>query len=282
MENGEHLNYSLALGDPWFLGERRPVSLKLSNHVSESPEGDYERHFKSVGINWRRYFDRQFSVAFHPYLSELRIRDHRVDPEVVTVNPKGLDVIAGCSVSLDVNTTDVFLRPRRGIHAKARIDGFGLAGSNQPEGLAFDAELAWFRQAPVATCGILGLRMGLGVTTGRRGDYMKRYLGGSRRVRAGLPGDWPGWSQGFMSAEFRLPLVDRRLYFKHIDLGLGFVLFADGGLSWKEEFHGSSLAAGGVGMGLRVFAPFIEVGRLDVAWNPESGITIFAARGHAF
>ncbi len=111
---------------------------------------------------------------------------------------------------------------------------------------------------------------------------MKRYLGGSQLVRAGRPSDWPGWSQCLASLEYRVPLVDRQVFFKHVDVGLGLVLFADGGLSWEEEFHGHSLAAGGFGLGLRVFAPFIEVGRLDLAYKAESGFIITAARGHAF
>jgi outer membrane protein assembly factor BamA len=282
VEQGDHLDYSLEAGDPWFLGKRRPVGLRLSQRVSDALDSDCERRSRSISLSWRRYFDRQLSLGLNPFFDEMRVRNFTTETCESTVSPDGFDRIAGLGFDVNLNSTDVHLRPSKGVHGRFALRAFGLSGLENPAGVSLDASLASFHSVPIFRRAVLGLRVAAGMTGGRRGDYMKRYLGGSKRVRAGLPSDWPGWSQCVASVEYRLPLLDRQVFFKHLDVGLGLVLFADGGLSWKDEFRGDLLAAGGLGLGLRVFAPFIKVGRLDFAYKPGSGFIVTAAHGHAF
>lgn len=278
-EYGAHLNYSLTYVEPWFLGRRHPLSFHAARRVDDSANGDYSRSTRSLGFGVSHYYQREFSVGLQPFWQEVRVRDHRPVPEQVTVNPLGLDVYGGLTLSADLNLTDLHVNPTRGWRSSVSLMGFGSGGDRQPAGLAGELETAGYRRF---ASGVLALHLATGWTGGRRGDYMKRYLGGSLRVRAGEGGDWPGWSTALGTLEWRRTLLEKRIIFRRYDVGLGGVLFVDGGLVWPELYGGTPLAAGGAGVGLRLFAPFIEVGRLDLAWSPERGLQVRIGRGQAF
>jgi len=279
-EYGEHLSYSFYLQEPWFLGRRQPLSLYISRRSAESAEGDYRRLSKEVRFSWQHHFDRETKVGLHPFWTELRVRDHRAQPEQVTVSPRDLDVYGGLGVSVERNTTDFHVNPSRGGVVGASLNAFGLAGQDHPAGTQFMAGATRFQ--PLTSVLTAGLNVTAGMSVGRRADYMKHYLGGRTRVRSGYGDQWPGWSHVRASLEVRAPILQRRVYFQHIDFGLGMVAFVDGGVVWQDQYHGSRVAAGGAGLGLRLFAPFVEVGRIDVAWSPEHGAVIHFGQGHAF
>ena len=279
-EYGEHLSYSALLQEPWLWGRRQPLSLYVSRRNAESADGDYRRVSKDARLSWYHHFDRESKVGLSPFWSELRVRDHRVQPEQVTVSPRDLDVYGGLGLSAERNTTDFHVNPSQGGVAGASLSAFGLGGKQHPAGTTLLAGISRFR--PLGSHATLGLNMAAGMTVGRRAEYMKHYLGGRSRVRSGYGDQWPGWSHARGSLELRLPLLQRRVYFQHVDLGLGMVAFVDGGVVWRDEFHGPRLGAGGAGLGLRLFAPFVEVGRVDVAWSPEHGAVIHFGQGHAF
>jgi len=278
-EFGAHVNYSLTWVEPWFLGRRQPLSVRAARRISDSADGDYRSATRSLGVGWTRYVERELSVGLSPWWQEVRIRDNRPEPEQVTVNPRGRDVYAGLSLSAGLNLTDVHVNPTRGWRTDGGLSAFGFGGSNQPAGWTADAAVAGFRRAGA---GVLAAQLAAGLTAGRTGDYMKRYLGGSQHVRAGESGAWQGWSTLVANLEWRLPLVDRRVYWRRVDLALGGVLFADAGLVWHEVYGDRPLAAGGAGAGLRLFAPFVEVARLDFAWSPEHGLQVRVGRGQMF
>lgn len=279
-EYGEHLSYSLFLQDPWFMGRRQPVSIYLNRRDAESATGDYRRMSKELRLNWQHHLDRERSLGLQASWNEMTVRDHRAVPEPVTVNPLGVDVFGGLGVNFVRNSTDFHVNPSRGGVLSASASAFGLAGEKHPAGMLWAAGASHF--LPLGSAWTLGGNLASSVTAGRRADYMKHYLGGRSRVRSAYGDQWPGWSQAHASLELRAPLLQRRVYFQHIDFGLGLVAFADGGVVWKDEFKGRNLAAGGAGLGLRLFAPFVEVGRIDVAWSPSQGAVIHFGQGHAF
>lgn len=279
-EYGEHLSYSAYLQEPWLLGRRQPLSLFISRRNAESAEGEYRRVSKDVRLSWYHHFDRESKVGLHPFWAEMRVRDHREVPEQVTVSPRDLDVYGGLGLSLERNSTDFHVNPGGGSVAWASMTAFGLGGRSHPAGTTLLGSFSRFH--PLGKSATVGANLAAGLSVGRRAEYMKHYLGGRSRVRSGHGDQWPGWSHARASLEVRMPLVQRRVYFQHVDFGLGMVAFLDGGVVWRDEFHGPRLGAGGAGLGLRFFAPFVEVGRLDVAWSPEQGAVLHFGQGHAF
>lgn len=278
-EYGNHLNYSLQLVEPWLFGVRNPVSIYLNRRIADNATGDYERRSSEVVIGYRHFFEKELSLGFLPWWQEVVIHDDNAD-KPYTVNPRGRDTFGGFTLDLNHNTTDLYVYPERGGRSHLMVSAFGLAGNEQPAGTRLWASRSRFRSLGKGR--VLALNLAAEATAGRIGDYYKHYLGGRSGVRSGQSGDWPGGSLLFGNLELRLPLIDRRVYFKKIDIALGAVLFADAGLVWEERFHGDQLAAGAVGLGLRVFAPFIDVGRLDLAWSLERGAVIQIGKGHSF
>lgn len=278
-EYGAHLNYSLAYMDPWFLGLHQPLSFHAARRINDNAERTYRSAVRSLSVGLSRYLDREISVGLSPWWQEVGIRDRRVDAKQVTVNPRGLDVYGGLTLSSSIDRTDVHVNPGRGWRTQGSLSGFGLGGGNQPAGHSLDLSLAGF--VPLGR-GVLASQIATGFSGGRLADYMKRYLGGVQRVRAGDSGSWGGWSTLLASLEWRRTLIEKRIILGHYDVGLGGVLFVDGGLVWPEVFGDVPLAAGGAGVGLRLFAPFVEVARVDVAWSPTHGAQVRIGRGHAF
>jgi outer membrane protein assembly factor BamA len=279
-EYGERLSYSLLVQQPWFLGRRRAAQFYLARRVSDAADGDYQMRGWEARAGWSHHFDRETRLGLHPYWQEVRVRDQRAGARRATVHPGGLDIYGGAALSLEHNTTDFHVNPHRGGRQVLGLSGFGLAGRDRPAGALAHLGLSAFLPLPADLT--LGASLAGDGTVGRRADYMKHYLGGRQRVRGGHNGQWPGWSLAHASVELRAPLLPRRVYFQHVDLGLGGVIFADGGVVWREVFRGPALAAGGAGLGLRLFAPFIEVGRVDLAWSPTHGLMVQIGQGHAF
>jgi len=279
-EFGEHLSYTVYLRDPWFLGRRQPVSLYVNRREGSSDGGDYRTRSKEVRVGWWHSFDRQTQFGVLPSWQEVWVRDQRPRPAGGTRNPKGLDVFGGLGLQWVRNNTDFHVHPRRGGVAALGLSGFGLGGEEMPQGLSAGVTLSRFLPMPGEWT--LGLHAAGNLLEGRRADYMKRYLGQAGRVRAGGVDRWPGWSLIHGGLELRGSLLPRRVYLQHVDLGLGVVAFADAGAVWDDRFQGRPLAAGGVGLGLRLFAPFVEVGRVDVAWSPRRGAQVFIGQGHSF
>jgi outer membrane protein assembly factor BamA len=278
-EYGNHLNYSLQLVEPWIFGVRNPLSIYLNRRIADNATGDYERRSSEIVLGYRHYFDKELSLGLNPWWHEVVIHDEGAE-DPYTVNPQGRDTFGGFTFDLNHNTTDLHVYPERGGRSHLMVSAFGLGGRNQPAGTRVWASRSRFRS--LGSGRVLGVNLAAETTAGRIGDYFKHYLGGRNGVRSGHSGDWPGGSLLYGNLELRLPLMDRRVYFKRIDIALGAVFFADGGVVWKERFHGDQLAAGAVGLGLRVFAPFIDVGRLDLAWSLERGAVIQIGKGHSF
>ncbi len=277
-EFGGRRAYILQFEEPWFFGRRRPFSARVKYSRKENVDGAYTKITREASIGLRHYFDRAFSIGAFPYYFTLRTTE---DPAGgVTVNPSGRDVVAGVLIGLDLNTTDVHIKPRRGWHLLGDVSIFGSTGRDQPAGTQVDAGVSRFFGLPAGA--VLGLNLAAGATVGRRGDYMKRYLGGAKGVRPGAGDDWPGWSTAQGSAEFRVPLLERRLVFRRIDLGLDGVLFADAGSSWRKVFSGDGVIHGGGGAGLRIYAPFVDVVGADAAWSPGKGFVIHIYKGQHF
>ena len=92
-----------------------------------------------------------------------------------------------------------------------------------------------------------------------------------------------GKNQLLLTTEYQIPLVDLREYrfFDKIafSLGLKLALFADQGVAWSEgDDFGANRSRSGVGAGLRLLMPGIDVLRLDFAYG-EGGEWMFHLAG---
>jgi outer membrane protein assembly factor BamA len=133
--------------------------------------------------------------------------------------------------------------------------------------------------------GLLSLQSGeVGVETP---TYLLYRLGGANTIRGHdievLGKELFGKNQLLLTTEYQIPLVDLREYrfFDKIafSLGLKLALFADQGVAWTEgDDFGANRSRSGVGAGLRLLMPGIDVLRLDFAYG-EGGEWMFHLAG---
>ncbi len=278
---GDVDSYSLIYRDPWFGGRPDPVYFELQRKEQDSDDDSYSYLTHLVKIEHEHRITRTRKTRAVVSWREVRITDDDTI-ERRTVNPSGLDVYGSGGFSLICNTTDYYADPHRGANCEFAFGGFSGGGAHQPEGVSAGASLATYRTLPRLPDLVFAGRLASACTYGRTAEYQMRYLGGKESVRAGASGDWSGKSLAHGSLELRFPFVERRVYFNHIDVGLGIVLFADGGTIWRDTYSGRTLSAGGFGIGLRVFAPFVQVVSLDLAWTPGKGAVFHVSQGQVF
>ena len=278
---GDVASYSLIYADPWFGGRPDPTYFELQRKEQDSSDDSYSYLTHMVKVEREHRITRTRNTRMVAYWRDVRITDS--DPsERRTVNPSGMDVYAGGSFALICNTTDYYSDPHRGEKCEFGVGGFGGGGAHHPEGYLADISLAAYRTLPTWPTLVFAGRLASGLTEGRTADYQMRYLGGKGGVRAGASGDWSGNSRVHGSLELRFPFLERRVYFNHYDVGLGLVLFADGGTIWQDSYRGRSISAGGAGIGIRVFAPFVQVLSFDLAWTPGKGAVFHVSQGQVF
>ena len=109
---------------------------------------------------------------------------------------------------------------------------------------------------------------------GQRGVDIPTYsdfaLGGANTVRGWGFESRRGKNQFIASLEHRYTLVPTRGFrVKGLNVygGVALAVFGDVGTVWNDEHEFADNAIGGFGVGLRVFVPFIDVLRLDLAFG---------------
>ena len=130
------------------------------------------------------------------------------------------------------------------------------------------------KQTLVAT-GLLTLQSGV------RGEdipgYMDYALGGANSVRGWDFASRRGKNQLIVSVEHRYMLVPTSAFrIKGLNLygGIALAVFADGGSAWNDGDQWTDNAIGGAGIGLRIFVPFVDVIRIDLAVGHGSHVMI--------
>ncbi|MFT5090805.1 MAG: outer membrane protein insertion porin family [Candidatus Latescibacterota bacterium] len=116
-------------------------------------------------------------------------------------------------------------------------------------------------------------------------EYMDFHLGGSNTIRGHsireLGVDLAGKNQFLGTLEYRFPLLPSREYEilgLASELGLSAAFFADTGMAWnvKSQVDRNRLHSG-IGLGLRLLMPAVDMTRLDVGFDAEGNWQIHFA-----
>ncbi len=132
------------------------------------------------------------------------------------------------------------------------------------------------------------------LTTGTVPSYRRFALGGGSSIR-GQPSDIMAGKNFARTAlelrihllspkriGFRIPLLPARIgRLSNFDLRVDGVLFTDSGTAWdnSEDFGKAPRKVGG-GFGLRVFLPFVELLRLELAFDEDGNPTFYLREGN--
>ena len=112
--------------------------------------------------------------------------------------------------------------------------------------------------------------------------YDRVYLGYSERIRGHFFERFQGEHVALWSLAFRIPVVPVRYfrvsedpYLSNLKFGVSIGFFTDSGLTWfQDEPLRLNRCVSGYGFGIHLHLPYIDILRLELAWN-ESGRTQF-------
>jgi len=137
---------------------------------------------------------------------------------------------------------------------------------------------------PMFYCSTLAFRTTADLSRGKIPLYDRVYLGYSERVRGHFFEKFEGENMALASVAFRIPLLSIRYFnlsdlpqLRNLKFGISIGFFADTGLTWfqKEKIKPSMLQSG-YGWGIHFHLPYINILRLEMAFN-ERGKKQFIA-----
>ena len=190
-----------------------------------------------------------------------------------TVSSNNRDVLPECCGRIVYDTRDLHANPHQGWLNALTISETGqwLGGTTEITSLKIDLR----RYHPLWLNHTLAVGIQTTLRAGTIPVYERIHLGGTETVRGWAWDSFRGTNAAIASAEYRLDLTRNRIIYGagrggYVDRGLGGAFFVDTGAVWNaghkvvyEDFHT------GFGLGLRVFMPFVQVVRLDYAWNTK-------------
>ncbi len=185
-----------------------------------------------------------------------------------TLDSDNRDQFTGVGAIIEHDSRDSWTTPRRGWWNS--MDVIWHVGTGDYATVDFDArrfQPLTARQTIVATT-LLTLQPGQrGVDIPTYSDFA---LGGANTVRGWGFESRRGKNQFIASLEHRYTLVPTRGFrVKGLNVygGVALAVFGDVGTVWNAEHEFADNAIGGFGVGLRVFVPFIDVLRIDLAFG---------------
>ena len=279
---GGRTSYLLDLTHPWMFGDHVSLDLDASHIVRQNDFDGFEEtstEFTPRLGTWLGDHSRA-SVA----LSYLRFES---DLPGHTLSATDIDNLLRVGGSVGYDSRDDWSNPTHGWWAEAQVWKTGgiLPGDADFWTLNLDGR----RFQPASLGHTLVLSSLLTLQSGRIDrdlpQYMDYHLGGANSLRGytvdDLGHDLFGKQQLLTTVEYRVPLVaptEITLFGMSADLGLGGTLFVDGGLAWTaaEDFD-LERARVGVGGGLRLLLPAVDMTRLEVGYSKRGWAIHFAS-----
>ena len=281
--------FGFSYSDQW-MGDSLHLTSSLSfnrttfNHRTLDFE---ERHFfaeGSIGKWWGRHFRTELA---------LQIDRINVDDGAVRYMQSGsnTEVLIGLQLVLLYDTRDLFAYPTRGITGQLSLYQNGIF-----------QEYNIYRRFNLDLRGYYKL-IGEVVTAVRafqsylQGDvpvYRLNYLGFNERIRGHFFTVVEGRNLHVGSLEFRFPIIPVRyfslsappvpdLYLRNLKIGLSAGVFADAGIIWNDpQQYNINNVLSGFGAGIHIHLPYVEVFRIDYAFDMNLKGQLIVEVGVAF
>jgi len=279
---GGKTTFLLDLNYPWIAGNHLSFDLDI---------GRIERENTLDGFRETSF---EFSPWLGAYLGErgragVGFSYFRVDSDRPghTLQANGRDQLFQAGLRLGYDSRDAWGDPHRGWLNEIEMQKTG--GPLPGDGDYSTTHLDLRRFQPLTTNHTLVLAGLLSLQSGEVGhnlpEYMDFHLGGANTIRGyqidELGSRLFGKNQLIGTLEYRFPLLASREYILMglaADIGLSGAFFADTGLAWshRRDFAGDRLQTG-IGLGLRLLLPAVDMTRLDIGYSPSGGWQIHFA-----
>ena len=262
--------YLLDLSAPWIAGNHVSLDLDVSRVERDNQLDGFRETSYEVAPRIGTYVGERGRAALS--LAYLRVE---ADRSGHTLSGAGRDHLVRLGGSVGYDTRDSWGDPHRGWLNELEIIKTG--GVLPGDGDFWTTHIDVRRYEPIKADHTLVLAGLLSLQSGRPGssfpEYMDYHLGGANSIRGysvnELGQTLKGRDQLLVTLEFRgglLPSREYELLGQAADLGLSWALFADSGIAWDDaEQLSVGRAASGVGIGVRLLMPAVDMTRLDFA-----------------
>lgn len=232
-----------------------------------------ERHHSgrvSVGKWWNLYLNSDLILLYD---------NINVDPASTVYMRSGhtTENLFGIAGSFRLDTRDLYSYPHHGVflHLYAMDNGIFQDYNRYQQ---VDLDLRTYLPVFSTT---LAMRVYQTYLIGAVPLYRMNYLGYNERIRGRFYESWEGRNINLASIELRFPIIPIRYfsmdlpvvpaaYTRNLKLGLNAGIFADAGIIWSEPYeYAMANVKSGFGFGLHIRLPYIEVFRMDYAFDPN-------------
>lgn len=260
---------------PWYPGSGRAFRF----------QGRYRDGYDDLREFQENSFDLEFWVGqqFLNHLgADIRLGFFLMESETdgITLSEDNRDLTPSLGIAFGYEKIDLKPNPHDGwyLEAEVRKNGGFLGGDGDWWSLVYDIR----RYQPIRPRHTLQLASYATFQLGEIGvdipSYRSFFIGGTNSVRGWEFGSREGQHELLNTFEYRWDVKEARDFtlFKKFTFyaGLQLSLLADVGLTWNDgDGIGSDNVIGGIGAGIRILLPYIDVIRFDVAYG-ESGATV--------
>lgn len=277
---GFNPGFDVEYTNPWFGGD-----LKLNSHIEI-----YHMKFRSQNLKHDRFDETYRGIdwsigkrwGYHIYTYAMFGYDFLTFPhqyQYLLPAEKDGQHIPSWGFGFTLDTRDLDQYPRSGSYIS--LYASQTKWKNQLDYLKYGGEARYYQR--LIGDASLALRMAAMFSDGPLPFFAQTYLGYSERIRGQYYEQRQGGNRALASAELRIPVIPVRYmdieedselfghYSQDVPFGLDATLFYDIGNVWQQS---ESLSDGhtleGFGAGLNVRVPYIDVFRIEYAFNPNS------------
>ncbi|NOZ02980.1 MAG: BamA/TamA family outer membrane protein [FCB group bacterium] len=269
-EIGGRQSYGIQFVDPWIVGDHVSFDMGLNKVFLQHPFLPYDVTFVAAKANIGRYFGYQRKMKIGFEAATKTFAGDSITYEYRYVAPQA---------TFAYDTRDIYSDPTRGVYYYHFVYSMFDITGNRKNILFWDQSYSWFHTLiPKQKRLVLGLNIRGRFSFGALAEEWMEYLGGAYSVRG-----WKIPSRGIYqsgersyrfgyqwlvsSVELRQTLIPKFVTKLQNEFGLSVSAFLDVGVitrSRAELFQKAPLI--GMGFGLLVPTPIIQILRLDYGW----------------
>jgi outer membrane protein insertion porin family len=274
--------------DPWMADSLHLTSgLSFSKTTFNHRTLEFEeRHIlgeASLGKWWSFFFRTELSLNF----DRINVDEYAT---VYMQSGQTTEILWGLQLLTQYDTRDLYFYPSRGIMAQLVLSRNGIFQEYNNYN-RFDLDLRGYKKiGPV----IASARAYQSYLHGDVPVYRLNYIGYGERIRGHFYTAIEGRNINVGNVELRFPIIPIRyfslsmppipdVYLRNLKIGLSGGVFVDTGIIWNEPYqYGLNNFLTGFGAGMHIHLPYIEVFRIDYAFNMQWQGQIIVELGIAF
>lgn len=277
---GDRSGFGFSYSNPWVNRDLHlTTGIFIKKYAKEShkkflDETAFDENHLYTGFSIGKYWTRYFYTGFHFFRDEITVKDQY---KSVLKSNRNSDQVFGIFFNTSYDTRDLYAYPSSGWFAKFFVVKKGLFVP-YIDYILFDIDLRKYLSWKKL---IFAARLSTEQSIGKLPFYDKIYLGFEERVR-GHFFDIKEGSHNFVTTfELRFPIL-KTYYFdiplgnltrsatKDLKFGLNAGFFAETGTVWeKQNQFGINNFISGFGTGIHIILPYIEVLRIDLAFDEK-------------